>query len=313
MKKFLNKKFISLAILFTMCLTLLVSCGTKNKSNDKKDFKNTSYPITITDSYDREVTIDKKPERIISIAPNITETIVALNAQDRLVGRTEFCDYPESVSSIESIGTLQEPNIEKIAELKPDIVIASTHFKKESLEKLEQLDIKVVVLYGEESFDGVYETIEKVSKVIGEEEAGNKIVTDMKSKVENVLNKVKDAKKPAVYYVVGFGQYGDYTSGKDTFIAQLIDMAGGTNAANDVEGWKYSVEKLVEKNPDILICSKFFDSKAGIIKTNGYKDLTAVKEGKLFEIDNNLLDRQGPRLAEGLEELAKIIHPELFK
>lgn len=313
MKKFLNKKFISLALLLTMSLTLLVSCGKKNVSSDKKDSNNTSYPITITDSYDREVIIDKKPQRIVSIAPNITETITALNAQDRLVGRTEFCDYPESVSSIESIGTLQEPNIEKIAELKPDVVIASTHFKKESLEKLEQLGIKVVVLYGEESFDGVYETIEKVSKVIGEEEAGNKIVKDMKAKVEDVLNKVKDAKKPVVYYVVGFGQYGDYTAGKDTFIAQLIDMAGGTNAANDVEGWKYSIEKLVEKNPDILICSKFFDSKAGIMQTNGYKDLTAVKEGRLFEIDNNILDRQGPRLAEGLEELAKIIHPELFK
>lgn len=312
MKKFLNKKFISLALLLTMCLTLL-ACGTKNTSNDKKDSNNTSYPITITDSYDREVTLDKKPERIVSVAPNITETIAALNAQDRLVGRTEFCDFPESVASVESIGTLQEPNIEKIAELKPDVVIASTHFKKESLEKLEQLGIKVVVLYGEESFDGVYETIEKVSKVIGEEEAGNKIVKDMKAKVEDVLNKVKDAKKPVVYYVVGFGQYGDYTAGKGTFIDQLIDMAGGTNAANDVEGWKYSVEKLVEKNPDILICSKFYDSKAGIMQTNGYKDLTAVKEGKLFEIDNNILDRQGPRLAEGLEELAKIIHPELYK
>lgn len=312
MKKFLNKKFISLALLLTMCLTLL-ACGTKKASNDKKDSDNTSYPITITDSYDREVTLDKKPERIVSVAPNITETIAALNAQDRLVGRTEYCDFPESVSSVESIGTLQEPNIEKIAELKPDIVIASTHFKKESLEKLEQLGIKVVVLYGEESFDGVYETIEKVSKVIGEEEAGNKIVKDMKAKVEDVLNKVKDAKKPVVYYVVGFGQYGDYTAGKGTFIDQLIDMAGGTNAANDVEGWKYSVEKLVEKNPDILICSKFYDSKAGIMQTNGYKDLTAVKEGRLFEIDNNILDRQGPRLAEGLEELAKIIHPELYK
>jgi iron complex transport system substrate-binding protein len=106
---------------------------------------------------------------------------------------------------------------------------------------------------------------------------------------------------------------GDFTAGKGTFIGKMIEMAGGKNAADDVEGWSYSLEKLVEKNPDIMICSMYYDTKKGIQSTNGYKDLDAVKNGKLFEIDNNLLDRQGPRLADGLVELAKIIHPESFR
>lgn len=313
MKKLFYKKRISIFVLLVMMVSLFASCAGSKNPAEKVEPKKEAFPVTITDSYGRQVTLDKKPERIISIAPNITETIAALNAADRLVGRTEYCDYPESIKSVESIGTLQEPNIEKIVELKPDIVIASTHFKKEVVEKLEQMNVKVAVLYGAETFDGVYETIGNVAKLIGEEEAGAKIVSDMKKKVSDVTEKVKNADKPKTYYVVGFGQTGDYTAGKGTFIGELIGMAGGTNAAGDVEGWKYSLEKIVENDPDIMICSKFFDAKKGIEATNGYKDLRAVKEGKLFEIDNNLLDRQGPRLADGLEELAKIIHPELFK
>ncbi|QCX32648.1 ABC transporter substrate-binding protein [Caloramator sp. E03] len=308
-----NIKFKRLLLSFFIFITFIfASCTGVNKVQEQKK-SSVSYPLTITDSYNRQVTIDKKPERIVSVAPNITEIVAALNAKDRLVGRTDYCDYPQDISSIESIGTLMEPNIEKIVSLKPDIVIASTHFKKESLEKLEQLNIKVVVLYGAENFDGAYETIEKVGEIIGEKEAADKIVSDMKKKVNEVISKVKNASKPKVYYVISYGKYGDYTAGKGTFIDEAIKMAGGTNIAEDAEGWKYSIEKLVKNDPDIIICSKYYDSKAGISSTPGYKDLRAVKEGKLLEIDNNMLDRQGPRLAQGLEELAKLIHPELFK
>lgn len=309
----MKKRLLLIISIITMSIMLLTSCGSKNTESKKTEVNKSLYPMKITDSYNREVTLEKKPERIISIAPNITETIAALNAESKLVGRTEFCDYPESIKSVESIGTLSEPNIEKIVELKPDLVIASTHFKKETVQKLEQLNIKVLVLYSSEDFKGAYETIEKVAKAIGEEEAGTKIVSDMKVKVEEIANKVKEANKPKVYYVVGFGKGGDYTAGKGTFIDQLITMAGGINVANDVEGWKYSFEKLVEKDPDLMICSKFYDTKAGLTGTDGYKELRAVKEGNLFEMDNNTIDRQGPRLADGLLELAKLIHPELFK
>ncbi len=205
-----------------------------------------------------------------------------------------------------------EPNIEKIVELDPDIVVASTHFKKEVLEKLESHGVKVAVLYGPESFEGVYETIFKVANVVQAQEEAEALVSKMKATVEGLRNKLKGASKPSVYYVIGFGEYGDFTAGEDTFIGAMIEMAGATNAAGDVKGWKYSLEKLVEKDPDILICSKYWDAKAGIMAANGYKDLTAVKEGRLYEMDINFLDRQGPRLADGLEALVRLIHPELF-
>jgi iron complex transport system substrate-binding protein len=211
---------------------------------------------------------------------------------------------------IASIGSLREPNLEKIVELKPDLVIASTHFKKEVVQKLEELGIKVVVLYGQESFDGVYETIEKVALVLNAKDNAQKIILNMKNQVQEVLDKVKDKEKPKVYYVVAYGKSGDYTAGGDTFIGQMIEMAGGENVASDVKGWSYSLEKLVEKNPDIIICSKYYNTKQGIESANGYNELDAVKNGRLYEINNNLLDRQGTRLADGLSELSKIIHPE---
>ena len=304
--------FLALAMIFA-CVFSFAGC-TKNNVNDKKEATvGVTYPLKIKDSYNREVTIDKEPTRIVSIAPNITETIFALGKGDKLVGRTDYCDYPKEVSNITSIGSLTEPNIEKIVELKPDVVIASTHFKKDVLTKLEKMNIKVVVLYGPETFDGVYDTISKVAEVINAKSQADKLVLDMKNKVSSINDKVKDKNKPKVYYVVSYGKMGDFTSGGDTFIGNMIEMAGGNNVASDVKGWKYSVEKLVEKNPDIIICSKYFDAKKGIQQTPGYKDLKAVKDGKLIEIDNNLLDRQGPRVVDGLEALAKIIHPEAFK
>ena len=120
--------------------------------------------ITIVDSYDRSVTIEKVAMRVVSAAPSVTETIFALGKGDLLKGRTDYCDYPAEAIDVPSIGSLREPDIEAIAELEPDIVIASTHFTKESLDKLTALSIPVVVLADQDSFEGAYSTIENISK-----------------------------------------------------------------------------------------------------------------------------------------------------
>ncbi|MDP4146411.1 MAG: ABC transporter substrate-binding protein [Bacillota bacterium] len=314
MSKILRKKILSILFGFIFTAVFLSGCGSvQSKDSSSKVTGNSVYPLTITDTYKRKVTIDKKPTTIVSLAPNITEIVYALNASDRLKGRTDYCDYPKSVSSVPSVGNITDPSVEKIVELKPDVVIASNLTKKDIIDKLEKLNIKVVALHGSEDLEGAYDTIEKVGQILDENNNANKIVSDMKNKVDNIENKVKAAKKPKVYYVVSYGQYGDYTGGKGTYVDKMILAAGGNNIAEDAEGWKYSLEKVVEHDPEIIVCSKYFDTKAGLINANGYRDLSAVKSGKVFEIDNNLLDRQGPRMADGLEALAKIIHPELFK
>jgi len=306
-----NKKLI---IVLTILICMVVSGCTQKKIAPKVvATRVTVYPLKVVDSYNRTVTIDTEPKRVITIAPNIAETVYALNKGEALVGRSDYDDYPAQISKVATLGQLTNPSIEKIVELKPDVVIASTHFGKDIVKKLEDLNIKIIVLYGQDNFDGVYNTITKVGEVLNANEKAKTLVQDMKKKVENIVAKVKTAQKPSVYYVVGFGKAGDYTAGKDTFIGNMLEMAGGNNAAKDVVGWKYSIEKLVEKNPDILICSKDYGSKKGIEATTGYKDLKAVKGKKLLEMDQNIVDRQGPRLADGLEALAKLIHPELFK
>ncbi|MBZ9634943.1 ABC transporter substrate-binding protein [Clostridium sp. FP1] len=314
---FKKKSIINIVLAIFVCFAFS-ACGNKGASNKepnitKKEAVGVVYPIKVVDSYNRTVTIEKEPKRIITIAPNITEGVYALGKGGNLVGRSDYDDYPTETLKVSSVGSLLKPNIEKIVELKPDVVIASTHFDKAVVKKLETLNIKVIVLYGEESFAGVYDTMSKLGQVVNASGKAQSIISDMKKKVADITSKVANAKKPAVYYVAGFGKSGDFTAGKDTFIGNMIEIAGGKNAADDAIGWKYSVEKLVEKNPDVLICSKFFDTKKGIEATNGYKDLKAVKNGKLLEIDENTIVRQGPRLAEGLESMAKLIHPELFK
>ncbi|KHO39821.1 ABC transporter substrate-binding protein [Clostridium tetani] len=310
-------KRLSLLLLSVFLTFSIVACSSSNNKDENKNTSNTSentaYPLKIKDSFGREVTIEKEPSKVVSLGPNVTETIFALGKGKKVIGRTEYCDFPKEAEKINTIGTLQSPNIEKIVELKPDVVIASTHAKKENLDKLNQLGITTIALYGEEDFEGAYDVISSIGKVLNSNKEANAIVNNMKKKVNFVKEKVKEKDTPSVYYVIGFGKGGDFTPGKDTFLHKLITLAGAKNAGEDAVNWKYSLEKLIEKNPDIIICSKYFDAKKGLQGTTGYTDLKAVKNNKLFEIDNNMLDRQGPRLADGLEKLAKLIHPDAFK
>lgn len=312
----MTKKILSLTLIIGLMVFIAAGCATNPKgteSNGEINTPSTSFPLTIEDSYGNELTFEQKPERVISVAPSITETIFALDMQGILVGRTDYCDFPVEVSGIDSIGTLREPNIEKIVELEPDLVVASTHFSEDVFNKLNSLGIKVLLLNPQDSFEGVYEVITKLGQVLDANAEATSLVNGMKETVDYVKDKIKDQSKPTVYYVVGYGEYGDYTAGGGTFISDMIKMASGQNIADDMEGWSYSLEKLVEHDPAIVIVSKFNNAKNGIMEANGYQDLTAVIEGKVFEINNNLIDRQGPRLAQGFEELAKIIHPEAFK
>ncbi|MBN2618198.1 MAG: ABC transporter substrate-binding protein [Spirochaetales bacterium] len=267
--------------------------------------------LKITDSKNREVIIKNEPERIISLAPSITEIIYALGGEKKLVGRTDYCDYPLSVTNISSIGSLWSPNIEKIVALNPDIIIASTHFQKEVLEKLEDLNINVVVFEESGSLNGIYTDIKKIGLVLNKKDQAEDYAKQLESKITKLTEQVKNLEKPSVYYVVAYGDQGDYTAGGDTFISDLIELAGGNNIAKDSIGWGYSLEKIIDKNPDIIICTNKFNTMDGLKMATGYKFLPAIKNGKVYQINTDLIDRQGPRIADGLEALISIIHPEI--
>ncbi len=299
----MNKKIIILLLSF-ISITSLFSEGTKEiPSNNTIEF---------TDSYNRTVQISKNPQRIVSLGPNITEIISELDF-NKLVGRTDYCDYPNKVSSIKSIGSITNANIEAIIELDPDLVIGSVHCPKDLLENLTKLGISAIAIYDDNSLDGSYNIISKIGYVMDEEEKANEIIETNKALVDQIVNKTATLDKKTVYYALSFGEWGDFTAGGNTFIGKMINLSGAINIAEDVDGWNYSVEQLIEKDPQIIIVSKYYDSKNQFINTWPYSSLTAVKENRVYEIDNNLLDRQGIRNAQGLLELAKIIHPDEFK
>lgn len=328
------KKVVSLVLIAIMVL-LMVACG--NNSNEVAEMTDTANnqqvnepandttgeatdedavayePVTFTDGMGIEIEISEEPMRIISLAPSMTEMIYALDLGDRLVGRTDYCNYPEAALAVESIGSLREPNVEGIIALNPDLVLMSTHASEEAHAKFEAAGIKVAVLTAQESFDGVYQLLEQMGTIFHVEEKAQAIIEDMQADVKDVMDKVAGVEKKTVYYVVGFGEYGDFTATGDTFIHEMLEMAGGENIAADGEGWSYNLETIIEKDPEYILCSELYDTKGQLEATEGYQDLTAVKEGRLVAINQDLLSRQGPRLAEGLKVIAQVLHPELFE
>jgi iron complex transport system substrate-binding protein len=283
-------------------VAVLVSC---NSSHNKKQ-----KGLIITDTFQRVVTIDKVPTRIVSASPAVTEILFALGKEKLLIGRTNYCVYPLQVSAIPSIGEIIDPNLETIASLNPDLVIASTHFKKEMADKIQQMNVPIVVLVSQESFEGSYNMIRQVADIVDAKDKGDSIIRSMQKTVSEIEAGAKTVKeKPSVYYVIGFGKTGDFTAGGNTFISNMISMAGGVNIAQDVIGWSYSLEKLIQKDPDIILIHN--GQKEMFVNTPAYKNLKAVKRNKVYEVDNNLFELTGPRLSEGLKTLFTLLHPEI--
>ena len=265
----------------------------------------------ITDSLGRQIAITEKPERVVCLSPGATEIVAALMTDEVIVGRTEYCNYPEGITTVPVVGDMIAPSIESIIGLKPDIVISTTTMNEDTLKKLDELQIPNVLIDEKESFEGTYNTIQKIGMVLREEEKAQKMVLAMQKEVAAITDKLKNVeKKPRVYYMVSFGESGDFTAGGNTFINQIIELAKGENIAKDITGWTYSLEQIVAGDPDIIIAPDYVDVDK-LKETPVYKDLKAVKENKVFLVDEDIMSRQGPRLAEGVKIMARTLHPEI--
>jgi iron complex transport system substrate-binding protein len=270
-------------------------------------------PIQIIDDFDRNVTLDKYPQRIVSTAPSNTEILFALGLGERVIGVTEYCDYPEEAKEKEKIGGFSTVDIEMTAALNPDLILASEKTGIENIEKLEELGMTVVVLQPE-NVDGVLHDIRLVGKITGEEARAEELAGDMENRIKNVQENTKGLEKPEVFYVVWHDPM--MSAGSGTFISDLIDMAGGTNIAHDMEGYKaMSLEVVVERDPDIIITPTGMGEQPiydFVVAEERLFDVSAVKNGRVHTIDQNIVNRAGPRIVDGLEEIAKYIHPEVY-
>ncbi|MCU4175662.1 ABC transporter substrate-binding protein [Carboxylicivirga sp. N1Y90] len=289
-----------LLILILSVFTLACS-NTKNKEQKS---------IQFTDSRGNKLKLKSVPQRIISCSPAITEVMFALNEQHKLVGRTNFCNYPQEALDIKAIGGLMDPSLEIMLQLKPDLVMASTHFKKEAANRIEELGMPFAWLMSQESVAGAGDLIINIGTLIGEKEKADSLWNLMQNSMQATMNQVpKNVKKPSVYYAVGFGKGGDYTAGSDTFISELITMAGGNNIASDITGWAYNLEALIQKDPDIILIQH--SMKEAFCQHEHYNQLRAVKNNKVFAVDHHLVQLNGPRIHIALKTFAEIFYPEL--
>lgn len=260
-----------------------------------------SYPLTLTDAYGNEVTVEEEPETVVTVSPAITEIIYALGGEDKLIGRSDWDDYPEEVSEIQGVGDIDLPDTELIVSLEPDVVLASSIFSEEAYNALTDAGITVVIIKDETSLEGMIYTVETVADVIGLHEAGQELAMGLSDEIAETYNEALETigdDEITVYYCLGFGEYGDYTAGPDTFINDIIEYAGCVNAASDADGWSYSAEQLLAADPFIILVPDWgYDA---FLETEPYTELTAVQEGRVLSVDPNIFERVGPRNVEAL-------------
>lgn len=266
-----------------------------------------------------EVSSNEDDLRIVSLAPNVTEIIYALGSGDQLVGRTDYCNYPEEALAITSIGTLWEPNLEAILSLDADIAIASSIVDPSFIDSLKAAGIEAYQFYEEESIDGTYALIEKVAACIGKEAEAAEIVKSMKDRIAAVQAKVStipaDQKKSCVY-MIGYGEWGDYAATGETYLNDVIEVAGGINAAASGSFWSITKELLIAEDPNVILLGAYSYSDPNDVKhfteLAPYSELTASKTGNVLTINGDAAERQGVRTADCVEEIAKALYPELF-
>jgi len=275
-------------------------------------------PGTFTDDLGREVRIEKAPERIVSHVPGITEILFALGLGERVVGVSEYGDYPEAAKAKPKVGSFWNPSIENIVALDPDLVLTNGDVEQ-LMPQLDSLGITYIVL-DPKDIDGILKDIELVGEVTGTERKAKEVIKDMQDRMFYVSTRVEDAPKVKVFYTFATIDLNNpWTAGPGSFIDSLITMAGGENiGAKALTPWaQFSIEEVVAADPQVIIIDISHGSvvmtKEELEQHNAWRGITAVKQGRVCPIDGDLVNRPGPRIVQGLEEMAKIIHPELFE
>ncbi len=279
----------------------------------------TKTTITVIDDFGYKTTIHGIPQRIISLAPSNTEILFALGLDDRIVGVTDYCNYPAEAEKINKVGGYSTVNTEKVVAASPDLIIASFGNTEEASTQLREMGFAVIALNPETFYD-VIEDIRIVGRATGTETRANEVSGSIQERINAITEKSREVKtRPSVAHIVWYDPI--WVSGNHTFQNEMFEMAGGQNAFPDVDGWGIvSLEKFITKDPDILIVntgSGMGESGKDIIYNHimnepRFRNLNAVKNKHVYLVDSDIIDRGGPRLIDALEITASYIHPEIY-
>lgn len=263
-------------------------------------------------------TVSSPPQRIISLAPNITETLYALGLGKKVVGVTRFCDYPEDALKKEKIGGLVDPNLEKIIALNPDLIIGFRGNTLKILKRLRSLNLPVFALEMGTTIEYVLDIINKIGTVTQKTKESETLIRSLKEehvKIQKILQDVHH--EPKVF--LSLHGMGFWTCGRDSFLDDLVNQARGINIAGKIpQKWLlYNREQLIHENPEVIIIisksqEQFHRTKNWIRKIIYLKNIKAVKRERIYFLDENLATRPGPRIIQALTQLARALHPQNF-
>ncbi len=275
--------------------------------------QNHQFPLTLIDDSGAKVVITEKPERIVSAAPSNTEIIFALGLEDKLVGRSEFCNYPESTKTIESIGKMSPLNLEKIVSLNPDLILSYGGFQLKDIPRLRELGFNVLVVQSE-TLQEMIQGIQLIANACGITKEGEQLTSLMQERIDliNIQVMASSKQKPKVFVGSNFDTI--YSPGRKTLFHELITMAGGENIVGHLQGWaKINPELVAQKEPDIIIIpsgimnpEEISKIKQDIITHPGWSHVPAIKNNRIYAVNEDLFYRAGPRLVDGLELLYEI-------
>jgi iron complex transport system substrate-binding protein len=293
---------------------------------------NPAAVIAVVDDLGTEVLLPAAPQRIVSLAPSNTELLFALGLGERIVGVTKYCNYPPAAGAVEQVAGFSDLSVEKIAAVRPDLVVASRGNDAEGLETVRQMGIPVFAL-ANNSVAEVIESVRRLGQLTGRQQAGERLATVLQARIDTVTNRVASSLlaadsddtghgRPRVLW--GMASEPIYTAGASSIIDDVIEVAGGANLGREAgEGWpQVSLETVVDWQVDVLLMSlrlregtavAAIDAELARMRgMDGWRQLPAVKTGRLVHVDGDVLTRAGPRIVDAVELLAKALHPDAF-
>ena len=278
------------------------------------------FPLTVTDALGREVTISEQPQAIISLSPSVTETLFAIGAGPQVVGRTEYCNYPAEVESLPTVGGFSASSIsvETIVSLEPDLVILGTSHQAELVTPLEESGITVFVVDAI-SVNDIFDSIQILGEVTGHVDDAQQVINHMYSRIGAIavkINTIPQDERLTVFYEVWHEPL--MTTTAQTYIGELITLAGGVNIFNDLDESypSISAEQIIDSDPAVIMGPSSHGDQltAEIIASrDGWSNLTAVAEENIYIIDGNIISHSGPRITDALEIITAQLYPKLFE
>lgn len=293
MKKLFN------VLCWVFCVLFLFGCKSPKQTESDVFFE-------WKDSYNRHIELAKAPERIVSISPAITEVMYLVGAQNKLVGISDFCMYPPETAKITKIGGMHNINFEVLLSLHPDVVLIGSMISQKDVDAIEKMGIPVVCIVEEKSMEGMADMMEVIGRITQCEEKASSEASNWRDKIDGIRqeNAQDSTTKKKVYYVVGFGDAGDFTAPKNTHINEIIELAGCENVGKKLSTWNISREVLFEANPDIILIRK--EDKEAFCNQYPYTLLPAVKENRVYPIESGWIDIVSPRNIKAVDMIRKI-------